>query len=129
MKPDDNRNRMIIVVLMVMFSCFYSVKAFSEQSTLQDYGQKQSNTESRSFSIHDINQDGFLDKEEYDIFLYRMKYHRQSNKHPYYRYKQPFIFSQIDQNSDGLLDEDEMTSAMMMQLREQGAIVIDVGGD
>jgi hypothetical protein len=63
----------------------------------------------RPFSVHDINRDGYLDREEYRVLLEmrRTRHHHRSIT------PQPApAFDDVDHNRDGRLDEDELIEAL-----------------
>jgi len=70
------------------------------------------------FSVHDSNQDGYLDKNEYLLFLgksYRSMHHIKGKPH---RMSKRFKFEEVDTNIDMKLSEDEMIAAIQ-KLRQQ----------
>jgi Ca2+-binding EF-hand superfamily protein len=70
------------------------------------------------FSVHDIDGDGYLGREEYEVF-YRdfEERHRQSGQ-PAHRMLKILGFEQIDFDGDGRISVDEMVFALRM--RRQG---------
>ena len=69
------------------------------------------------FSVHDLNRDGYLDRQEYATFLSRFWAHQARAAHgrgP----PPPMRFEEIDLNGNGLIDEQEMT--WRLERRRQG---------
>lgn len=67
-----------------------------------------------AFSIHDIDQDGFLSRDEYQLFEDR----RNTTERPMRRFLPPLRFEEIDNDGDGYITEEEMTSALNQRLRK-----------
>lgn len=68
------------------------------------------------FSIHDLDRDGLLSRDEYHRFLAGVERRRQSARQGGRSYPPPLRFDEIDNNGDGYLNEDEMTSALNRRL-------------
>ena len=73
---------------------------------------------SRAFSIHDIDQNGLLSREEYRHFVEQIEIRRKATGHPMRRYSPPFRFEEVDSNEDGYITEDEMISALNKRLQK-----------
>jgi hypothetical protein len=75
----------------------------------------------RPFSVHDLNRDGYLDREEYRQLreLRRMRHERHGRGAP-----QPApAFDDIDKDADDLIGEEELTDALrhkMYRYRQRG---------
>ena len=75
----------------------------------------------RPFSVHDLNRDGYLDREEYRQLreLRRMRHERHGRVAP-----QPApAFDDIDKDADDLIGEEELTDALrhkMYRYRHRG---------
>jgi hypothetical protein len=75
----------------------------------------------RPFSVHDLNRDGYLDREEYRALreLRRLRHQRQGRMPP-----QPApAFDDVDRNGDRLIGEEELTDALrhkMHRYRHRG---------
>ena len=67
--------------------------------------------ESPPYSIHDLNQDGYLDRDEYAAFLSHFWAHRAQNGQRLPR-RPPLEFQEIDLDHDGLISEREMGQAL-----------------
>ncbi len=68
------------------------------------------------FSIHDLDRDGVLSREEYHQFLTALEQRRRAADESGKRYPPPLRFEEIDRNADGYLSEDEMISALNRRL-------------
>ncbi|WP_260293187.1 EF-hand domain-containing protein [Sedimenticola hydrogenitrophicus] len=68
------------------------------------------------FSIHDLDRDGVLSRDEYQRFLAGVEHRRKTAEQPR-SYLPPLRFEEIDNNGDGYLNEDEMTSALNQRLQ------------
>jgi hypothetical protein len=70
------------------------------------------------FSVHDTDGNGYLGREEYEIFyLDFVERHRKSGR-PAHRMLKILSFEQIDSDGDGRISVDEMVAALRM--RRQG---------
>ena len=74
-------------------------------------------SDNRVFSVHDQNRDGFLNQKEYEHFYKQMTQLRQLRGRSH-RHMPLYLFGEIDHNEDGLIDEEEMISAMNERLRK-----------
>ena len=63
------------------------------------------------FSVHDLNQDGLLDRYEYSQMFQRWQQRHLHRKRP--------EFSDIDLDADGYITEDELIKVLNQQLRLQ----------
>lgn len=68
------------------------------------------------FSIHDLDRNGILSREEYGQFLTALEQRRKAADGSGKSYPPPLRFEEIDRNADGYLSEDEMTSALNRRL-------------
>jgi|GEM_PF-3006119 len=68
------------------------------------------------FSIHDLDQNGLLSRDEYGQFLTAVEQRRKAASESGRRYSPPLRFEEIDRNDDGSLSEDEMISALNRRL-------------
>lgn len=68
------------------------------------------------FSIHDLDRDGRLSRDEYRQFLTGVERRRQSTVERGQGYPPPLRFEEIDGDGDGYLSEDEMISALNRRL-------------
>jgi hypothetical protein len=73
---------------------------------------------SRVFSIHDVDKNGSLSREEYHYFVEQIEILHRTTGRPMRRYSQPLRFEEIDSNDDGYLTEDEMISALNKRLKK-----------
>jgi len=74
------------------------------------------NGASRPFSIHDLDRDGRLSRDEYRLFLERTEQRREAGAQRGRNQRPPLRFDEIDSNGDGYLDEAEMVSALNKRL-------------
>lgn len=72
----------------------------------------------RTFSIHDIDQDGLLNREEYRLFQEHIENRRKTTGHLQRGFSPPPRFEDIDDNGDGSITEDEMISVLNKRLRK-----------
>ncbi len=73
----------------------------------------------RVFSVHDIDQNGSLNREEYQQFIEQIEIWHEATGHPMRRSSPPLRFEVIDTNDDGYLTEDEMISTLNKRLQKQ----------
>lgn len=69
-----------------------------------------------AFSIHDLDRNGVLSRQEYHQFLEALEQRRRVTGKPGRGYPPPLRFEEIDRNRDGNLSEDEMISALNQRL-------------
>ncbi|MCB1753261.1 MAG: hypothetical protein KDI74_16210 [Gammaproteobacteria bacterium] len=72
---------------------------------------------SHTFSIHDIDRNGTLSREEYRIFVEKIELRRQASGRDRRDYPAPLRFEEIDGNEDEQLSEDEMISTLNKRLQ------------
>lgn len=72
---------------------------------------------SHAFSVHDIDKNGVLSREEYRIFIEQMELRRRAEGRDRHHYPVPLRFEEIDANADGYLTEDEMTASLNKRLQ------------
>ena len=70
------------------------------------------------FSIHDTDGDGYLSREEYEVFYRDFEERHRKSGRPAHRMLKILRFEQIDADENGHISEDEMVSALRM--RRQG---------
>jgi Ca2+-binding EF-hand superfamily protein len=63
------------------------------------------------FSIHDLNQDGLLDRHEYSSMFSRWQQRHLDRNKP--------EFTEIDEDANGYITEDELIKVLNQQLRHQ----------
>jgi Ca2+-binding EF-hand superfamily protein len=73
---------------------------------------------SRVFSVHDIDKNGSISREEYRHFVEQIEIRQRATGRPMRRYSQPLRFEVIDSNDNGYLTEDEMISALNKRLKK-----------
>lgn len=73
---------------------------------------------SRAFSIHDIDQNGSLSREEYSQLVEQIEIRRKATGRPMHRYSPSLRFEEIDGNGDDYITEDEMISALNKRLKK-----------
>jgi Ca2+-binding EF-hand superfamily protein len=74
----------------------------------------------RRFTVHDINQDGLLDRYEYERFIeYRNTHTRHAGKQPPRYGRHRHEFAEIDRDADGYITEDELIQVLNRRLRLQ----------
>jgi Ca2+-binding EF-hand superfamily protein len=75
-------------------------------------------TQTRPFSVHDTDGDGYLSREEYGLLLeLRRERHGQRGRVD----PQPApAFDEVDRNSNGLIDEGELTGALRHKMYRYG---------
>jgi hypothetical protein len=71
----------------------------------------------RIFSVHDLDRDGRLSREEYQLFV---EYRQRWGGHGRWRNSEPIPFAAIDADRDGFISEDELVSALAVQLQHGG---------
>lgn len=71
------------------------------------------------FSVHDTDGDGYLSREEYEIFYRDFEERHRKSGRPAHRMLKILSFEQIDSDGDGGISVDEMVSAL--QMRRQGS--------
>ena len=72
-----------------------------------------------SFSVHDINGDGYIDRKEYQIFRQRVRARQTARARGSGSFLPLLEFDAIDQNADGKIGESEMVSALQQRLHER----------
>ena len=70
------------------------------------------------FSVHDTDGDGYLSREEYEVFYLDFEERHRKSGRPAHRMLGILSFEQIDSDGDGRISVDEMVSALRM--RRQG---------
>lgn len=70
------------------------------------------------FSIHDTNADGYLERDEYAVFLSRL-WARRAHLMPHPPLRPPLVFDTIDSNADGRISEEELLNSLEGRLRHR----------
>lgn len=73
----------------------------------------------RVFSVHDIDADGYLNRQEYETFLEQRRRCHVASGRPARDFRHPFAFSEIDANGDHYISEPELTAVLGQRLRER----------
>lgn len=105
---------------MVLLACVLTMDA--SLAELPQVGNEHRPTplqERHSFTIHDSNRDGLLNKQEYQHFVEQLTNRHRANSHPLQPAPPPLRFEIIDSNSDGNITEEEMIEALNQRLRQQ----------
>jgi hypothetical protein len=72
--------------------------------------------QTRPFSVHDTDRDGFLSRDEYRALL-EMRRARHQQRHPSFAPQPAPAFDDIDHDRNGVLDVDELTGALQHRMR------------
>jgi EF-hand domain pair len=72
-----------------------------------------------SFSIHDTNQDGYIDRQEYQRFREQVRAAPRARGRGPRSWLPLLEFETIDQNADGRVSEAEMVSTLQQRLHER----------
>jgi len=72
----------------------------------------------RAFSIYDADQNGSLNRDEYHQLVEQIEIRRSEKGHHGRRNMPPLGYEEVDSNKDGLINEDEMISALNRRLRK-----------
>jgi len=67
------------------------------------------------FSVHDLDGDGVLSRDEYARLIEHLQAHRRASGRPHWHYTAPLEFETLDMDADGFVNEVEMIE----QLRRQ----------
>lgn len=70
------------------------------------------------FSVHDSNQDGYLDRAEYQHLLENLNIRHNAGHCRHNKPARLLGFDEIDRDANGFLSEDEMVSALNKRLRQ-----------
>ncbi|OOY34158.1 EF-hand domain-containing protein [Solemya velum gill symbiont] len=100
----------VAILLAAVSLLFYSSSTVVAQTEAQL-------SDNRVFSVHDQDRDGFLDQKEYEHFYMQMVQRREASGRSH-RHMPLFLFEEIDYNRNGLIEEEEMASAMNARLRK-----------
>lgn len=102
----------ILYILPAVMAVLLPLVAFAEQSQVDDQ-------QDRRFSVHDTNHDGLIDRYEFGKLVeHRHQHARHADGRPRYgRIEREF--SELDENADGYITEDEMVQMLNRQLRQQ----------
>jgi len=73
----------------------------------------------RVFSVHDLDGDGYLTRQEYEMFLQRWRQHRAASGRPIQDSRRLPHFDDIDSNGDQRLSEDELTALVRQRLHRR----------
>lgn len=76
-------------------------------------------TRPQVFSVHDLNRDGFLSKNEYRLFVQYVARWKKSPLRGGRRRGHPLAFALIDKNGDKLISEREMSSTLNNRLQKR----------
>lgn len=71
------------------------------------------------FSVHDANQDGYIDRQEYQAFRQQVQTTRTARGRGPRSFFSLLEFDTIDQNADGKIGESEMVSALQERLHQR----------
>lgn len=105
------------ILLLIMMLNHHNLFA-ADLAQPPEHPPKEDQSGSSAFSIHDLNQDGVLSWEEYQLFLGKVEKRRKTDEQTGRRYAPPLRFEEIDTNKDGYLTEDEMINALNQRLQK-----------
>lgn len=86
---------------------------------LANPASKRASSSPASFSIHDTNQDGYIDREEYQRFREQVRTARTGRGRGLRSLFPLLDFETIDQNADGRINEREMVSILQQRLHQR----------
>jgi Ca2+-binding EF-hand superfamily protein len=69
--------------------------------------------------VHDIDADGYLNRQEYQAFLEQRRRCHVASGRPARDFRHPMAFSEIDANGDQYISERELTAVLGQRLRER----------
>lgn len=72
------------------------------------------------FSVYDIDGDGYLSREEFELFYNEFEQRHRNSGRPAHRMLRILRFEEIDSNADGRICVDEMTSALRKRRKGPG---------
>lgn len=97
----NTQNLRLFQTLIIFSFMLFSGTAFSNEKEKKPALPK-------VFSIHDLDKDGYLSKNEYQAFIEKKSRRNRQNKRQKSRTVKPFSFEEIDLNTDGKISLDEM---------------------
>ena len=103
--------------MLFLSSVFGTTDILAEQPKSDRDSRNRVQPGSHTFSIHDMDKNGTLSREEYRVFVEKIELRRQASGRDRRDYPTPLRFEEIDSNEDGQLTEDEMISALNKRLQ------------
>ena len=104
--------------LLILITLFNSANLWAETASDRFDSNRLPQSNNPAFSIHDIDKNGSLSREEYHHFVSRTKKRRKSSRTSTTRYSALLKFEEIDVNADGDITEDELLDTLNRHLRQ-----------
>lgn len=109
----------ITVAIVLLLAVSWTAGDLWAEPSQNSTGSKENNSpRARIFSVHDIDQDGLLSREEYRRLQAHIENRRKTSGRPMHGFSPPPRFEDIDNNDDGVITEDEMISVLNQRLRK-----------
>jgi EF-hand domain pair len=118
MKTYSNQFMLTITSVVLLSSFFNATDLMARPPQNKPESKKTTLPCPRIFSIHDADQNGSLNREEYRQFVEKIKARRETTGRPMRRFSTTLRFEDIDSNNDGHLSEDEMISVLNKRLKK-----------
>lgn len=109
-RPPMTHPTLLLAVLLAYPLCSMNLAA------ADDLPADDRTTQRQLFSIHDLDRDGRLSREEYARFLDHTEQRRQAGAQAGRQRRPPLRFDEVDNNGNGYLNEDELISALNRRL-------------
>lgn len=99
-------------------SLLFAALTLSLSATATSSEDNQSPASPPQFSVHDTDGDGYLSREEYEVFFREFEERHRKSGRPAHRMLKILSFEHIDSDGDGRISVDEMVFAL--RERRQG---------
>jgi EF-hand domain pair len=108
----------LVIASALLLSGSMTITVLAAAPTPDDTGARQTaRPGAPAFSIHDIDQDGYLSRAEYRHLIEQIENRRRATGRPMRRYL-PFLrFEEVDRDDDGFITEDEMIASLKKRLQ------------
>lgn len=111
------KNELLFIFVLILVTANQTLLAERAVSPNVTESSKLHKPKLRVFSIHDVNRDGSLSRDEYHHFVEQIENHRKATGRPMHRLSSLPDFDEVDFDGNGYINEDELILILNERLK------------